>query len=344
MIKTIEWKDDAVILLDQTLLPEKEVYLRISDCEAMAEAIRKLRIRGAPAIGVAGALGVYLGVRDLKTEEMAEFQGKLDEVSAIMADTRPTAVNLSWAIRRVRSRVSVSGHLGVEEVKSGILREALDIMEQDRTICREIGRNGEPLIPDGAALLTHCNTGALATVDYGTALGVVFTAVDKGKKVTVFVDETRPLLQGSRLTAYELMKQGIETIVVCDSMSGFLMQQKKIDAVIVGADRIARNGDTANKIGTYTLAVLCRQHGLPFYVAAPTSTVDLDLPDGTSIPIEERNAEEITQGFGKLTAPKGVRTYNPAFDVTPAGMISAIITEKGVVHGPDFRLDEHLRI
>lgn len=338
-VTTIEWVNGKVRMIDQTKLPEKLVYLEIDEVEELGEAIKSLRVRGAPAIGIAGAFGIILGLQNFQTEKKAEFFKKLTQVCDYLNATRPTAVNLSWAIKRMKIVAEQSAGKSVAEIKERLLNEALAIWEEDRKICRRIGKHGSELIKDGFTILTHCNTGALATADFGTALGVVFAAHKQGKKVSVFADETRPLLQGARLNVWELMNEGIDVTLICDNTAAFVMQQNKIDCVIVGADRIARNGDTANKIGTYNVAVLAEKHGIPFYVAAPFSTIDFNIKDGSEIPIEERAPEEVTEGFGKRTAPEGAKVYSPAFDITPHELITAMITEEGIIKPP---FDENL--
>jgi methylthioribose-1-phosphate isomerase len=340
-VETIRWTGDSARIIDQTRLPTELVYLDCRDVETMAEAIESLRIRGAPAIGIAAAYGVVLGVRDVSSGDSWEAFGKaLDAAVEELARTRPTAVNLFWALDRMR-RVVLTSDLrpltskgAVEEGKALLLEEAHRIFEEDRRICRAMGKNGATLLEDGMTVLTHCNAGGLATADFGTALGVIYAAQVEGKTIRVFADETRPLLQGARLTAWELMQSGIEVTLICDDMAAWVMQQGKVDAVLVGADRIAANGDAANKIGTYGLAVLAKSHGIPFYVVAPVSTLDVRLENGDQIPIEERKPEEVTCGFGRRTAPEGVAVYNPAFDVTPHRLVSAIISERGIAREP----------
>lgn len=304
------------------------------------EAIKSLRVRGAPAIGIAGALGVVLGIWNCQAESYEEFKSQLDSVADYLATSRPTAVNLFWALDRMRVTAEKHKSRPISELKEILLDEAYKIIEEDKQICRAIGRNGAELLPDECTVLTHCNAGALATADYGTALGVIYAAAEMGKNVKVFADETRPLLQGARLTTWELMQNGIDVTLICDDMAATVMKGGMVDCVIVGADRIAANGDTANKIGTYNLAILAKEHGLPFYVAAPVSTFDLSLENGDLIPIEQRKPEEVKQPFGLKIAPEEVKVYNPAFDVTPARYITAIITEKGVIRQP---LAENIR-
>lgn len=333
-VTTIEWRGDHIRMIDQTRLPLELVHLEIRDVDTLAEAIKSLRVRGAPAIGIAGAFGVLVGLQNFAGKDKAAFLEQLDKVSDFLVSTRPTAVNLSWALKRMRNTGHDHASEPVSVLKQLLKEEALKIWQEDRETCREIGRHGATLIEDGFTILTHCNTGALATADYGTALGVIFTANESGKKVTVYADETRPLLQGARLNVWELMNEGIDVTLICDNTAAFVMQQKKIDCAIVGADRIAANGDTANKIGTYNVAVLAEKHGIPFYVAAPYSTIDFDIHDGSKIPIEVRSAEEVTNGFGRRTAPPETKVYSPAFDITPNELITAIITEAGVIQPP----------
>lgn len=343
-IETLSWKgevDGTLEMIDQTLLPTQFKTLGFSggNLEGVWEAIHSLRVRGAPAIGIAAAYGVCTGLQSVldETDEVAFFK-RLDEVATYLAGSRPTAVNLFWALDRMREvagetrrQMDEKGTFSAREVATRMLAEARTIHEEDRRICHAIGEAGEPLIPDGAGVLTHCNAGGLATSEYGTALAVFACAHEAGKNIHVYADETRPLLQGARLTAWEMLQRGIPVTVICDSMAAQVMREGKIQAVVVGADRIAANGDTANKIGTYGVACLAHLHGIPFYVAAPKSTFDLTLATGDAIPIEQRKPEEVTCGFGRQTAPDGVDVYNPAFDVTPAKYIKGIITEFGVV-------------
>src|SRR5258706_6112474 len=325
MVETIQWTDAGVVMIDQTRLPREEVFVTCRTYLEVAEAIRSMVIRGAPAIGVAAAMGVALGV-----QEGADFE----TVCRTLAATRPTAVNLFWAIDRMRRvRASVNG-VEAGEVRRRMTQEAQQIRLEDIAICRAIGRNGAELVPDGKTVLTHCNAGALATAGYGTALGVIRAAVDAGKKIDVFADETRPFLQGSRLTAWELQQDGIATTIITDNMAGHFLHSGRIGCVVVGADRIAANGDVANKIGTYSLAVLAKENGVPFYVAAPVSTLDLTLASGDSIPIEQRSGAEVTHLFGVAIAPENAAVENPAFDVRPARYVTAIVTEKGVARAP----------
>jgi len=334
-IETIRWVGDErghLVLIDQTLLPLELVERECRDVESVWEAIKQLRVRGAPAIGIAAAYGVVLGLQLADKSDRRALAARFSEVADYLATSRPTAVNLFWALDRMRDKATA---LLVESASSsfltGLLAEARAIHEEDRAICRAIGRYGAELLADGGGVLTHCNAGGLATAEYGTALSVFFTCQDQGKRLHVFVDETRPLLQGARLTAWELAQRGIAATLICDNMAGQVMREGKVQAVVVGADRIAANGDTANKIGTYSVAVLAAAHNIPFYVAAPTTTFDLAIQSGEQIPIEQRSREEITHGFGRQTAPDGIAVYNPAFDVTPARLIKAIITERGVI-------------
>jgi methylthioribose-1-phosphate isomerase len=331
---TIEWKNDRAIIIDQTKLPIEEKYLEITNYREMAKAIKQLKIRGAPAIGIAGAFGVCLAAQEISSTYTAVFSDRLHKIIDEFAATRPTAVNLFWALDRMKN--IITSHIGEtpQEIRKRLLAEAKNIHDEDRETCRLMGEHGATLLKDGDTVLTHCNAGALATGGIGTALGVIFTAANQGKKIRVFADETRPLLQGARLTTWELMKAGIDVTLICDNMAAWVMQQGWIDCVMVGADRIAANGDAANKIGTYNLAVLANHHKIPFYVIAPKSTFDLTITSGEEIPIEQRSREEVTQGFGKRTAPAGVTVYNPAFDVTPGDLISGIVSEEGVFAPP----------
>ena len=329
-VQTIKWKNEKVRIIDQTKLPHKLVYLDIKDVRSMWHAIKKLKVRGAPAIGVAGAFGAVLGIRNIKTDKYEVFKRRLNEVIKYLISCRPTAVNLFWALERMRKCAEKNKAKPVEKIKILFLREALKITEEDKICCRRMARHGAKLIKNGDCILTHCNAGGLATVDYGTALGVLFEANRQGKRIKVFVDETRPLLQGARLTTWELLKEKIDVTLICDNMAASLMEKGKIDKIFVGADRIARNGDVANKIGTYNLAVLAKYHKIPFYVVAPLSTFDVSLSSGNDIPIEERHQDEVRTVMGKRIAPKNVKVYNPAFDVTPAKLVTAIITEDGV--------------
>ena len=337
MIKTVEWTNEGVRMIDQRLLPAEEKYVMLRSCEEVAEAIKQMVVRGAPAIGVSAAMGIALGAKQSVGTSVADLEYDFDYMCDVMSRTRPTAVNLFWAIERIRGvfRQARSETKDVEVIKQRLVTEAQAIFDEDIKANRALGRFGGELLEDGATVLTHCNAGALATAgDYGTALGVVRGARDAGKRVAVIADETRPFLQGSRLTAWELSKDEIPVTVITDNMAGHVMKQGKIDVVVVGADRIAANGDTANKIGTYMVAVLARQHNIPFYVAAPVSTIDLSLPTGDGIPIEERGSREVTHVHDRQLAPEGVAVHNPAFDVTPNEFITAIITDKGVARQP----------
>ena len=334
MVKTLEWTDAGVRFIDQTRLPTEEVYVTCRDYREVATAIRDMIVRGAPAIGVSAAMGVALGVRNSQAKSVAELRPEFDEICKTLASTRPTAVNLFWAIQRMRDRFEQLASQPLETIKRELIEEAGQMYLADIAACKTMGRNGAVLMPSSGGVLTHCNAGALATCGYGSALGVIRSAVEAGKKIHVFADETRPFLQGSRLTAWELTKDGIPTTVISDNMAGAMMKQGKIGAVVVGADRIAANGDVANKIGTYTVAVLAKEHGIPFYVAAPWSTIDLATPTGELIPIEQRSAREVTHLAGKQLTPDGVEIENPAFDVTPHRYVAAIITERGIAKAP----------
>jgi methylthioribose-1-phosphate isomerase len=333
--RTIAWiggTDGFVRLIDQTRLPTELVYRNCHTVEEIWEAIRVLRVRGAPAIGVAAAMGVVLGMQQCRAETREGYVGRLREVVAYLRTSRPTAVNLFWALDRMEGHVQqITQKQTTQQLTDSLLKEALAIEEEDRRMCRAIGNVGAKLIGEGQGVLTHCNAGGLATADYGTALAVLFTAAEQGRRFHVFVDETRPLLQGARLTAWELQQRGIDATLICDNMAAQVMKEGRVQAVVVGADRIAANGDTANKIGTYGVALLAQAHRIPFYVAAPSSTFDLTLATGDAIPIEQRDPREVTHGFGRQTAPDGVQVYNPAFDVTPARLIAGIITERGVI-------------
>ena len=336
MLPTIEWQDDTIVMVDQRKLPAQELYVRCRTSQDVAKAIRTMVIRGAPAIGVAAAMGIALGMRRSTAKGTRQFAVEFQKTCDMMAATRPTAVNLFWAIDRMKQAFSEGALAGesTEELAARLNREARAIHDEDVASCRAMGQFGASLVPDGARVLTHCNAGALATAGYGSALGVIRAAVEQGKRIAVFADETRPFLQGARLTAWELVRDGISTTVITESMAGPLMRAGEIDMVVVGADRIAANGDTANKIGTYTVAVLAHEHKIPFYVAAPLSTIDLSTPDGDHIPIEERDQREVSHlGASRLT-PVGALIRNPAFDVTPHRYISGIITERGIFRAP----------
>lgn len=321
-------------LIDQTRLPQEVVYIETDKIEVVYDCIKRLVVRGAPAIGCSAALGLAAAAQSFETAKNDEFLRQVREAADFLNGSRPTAVNLSWALARCVKRLENESAAEVKTLKKLLIEEGLAILEEDINLCKRIGQNGAKLLKDGMTVLTHCNAGALATGDYGTALSPVYTAHENGLKVKVFSDETRPLLQGSRLTAWELKAAGVDVTTICDNMAGQVMKEGRIDLVIVGADRIAANGDAANKIGTYSVAVLAAYHNIPFYVAAPYSTVDLSLPDGSGIPIEQRDPEEIKCGFGKQTAPDGINFYNPAFDVTPCSLITGIITERGILYPP----------
>ena len=330
-VRTIEWKNDRVIMLDQRLLPHREVYRVCRDYDQVAEAIRSMVIRGAPAIGVAAAMGMALGALQAPAKT---FDRDFERIFARLGKTRPTAVNLFWALQRMRQVYAKYRSRGVDAVKRALKEEAQKIYKEDIAANRQLGKYGMALLRNAKQIMTHCNAGALATAGYGTALGVLRALKESGREFEVFVNETRPFLQGARLTAWELKKEKIPATLITDSMAGYLMQTGKVDAVVVGCDRVAANGDVANKIGTYTLAVLARRHGIPFYVAGPTSSIDIDCRCGKDIPIEQRDPKEVSHIFGKALAPNGIRVFNPAFDVTAQDLISAIITEKGVIHPP----------
>jgi methylthioribose-1-phosphate isomerase len=336
MLPTIAWQDDVIVMVDQRKLPSAEVYVQCKAASDVARAIKTMVIRGAPAIGVAAAMGIALGMKRSSATGTRQFAAEFQKTCDLMAATRPTAVNLFWAIERMKRTFS-EGALGgesVDQLKARLRLECDRIHDEDLASCRAIGAYGATLVPSEARILTHCNAGALATAGYGTALGVIRGAIEAGKRVRVLADETRPFLQGSRLTAWELVRDGIDTTVITDSMAGALMRDGEIDLVVVGADRIAANGDTANKIGTYTVAVLAREHGIPFYVAAPWSTIDLTTSDGSGIPIEERQAKEVTHVGSNQIAAAGASIRNPAFDVTPHRFITAIVTDRGIFHPP----------
>jgi methylthioribose-1-phosphate isomerase len=337
MVETIEWNDTGVVMIDQTRLPREERYVTCRTYEEVAEAIRSMVIRGAPAIGVAAAMGIALGVAQADGRNLAE---QFEKICDTLARTRPTAVNLFWAIDRMKRAFAESSGLSLPRLRTRLIAEAQQIRLEDIAINKAIGRNGAALVPDGKTVLTHCNAGALATAGYGTALGVIRAAVSAGKKIDVFADETRPFLQGSRLTVWELQQDGIPATLITDNMAGHFLKSGRIGCVVVGADRIAANGDVANKIGTYSLAVLAKENDVPFFVAAPTSTLDLTLESGDKIPIEQRAASEVTHVFGVPVAPEGTAVQNPAFDVTPNRYVTAIITERGVAKAP---FEESLR-
>jgi methylthioribose-1-phosphate isomerase len=332
MRPTIEWKTDRVVMIDQRILPEQEVYVECTDYNQVAEAIEKMVIRGAPAIGVAAAFGVALGV--LKIEDAETLEVDFERTYRRLERTRPTARNLFWALERMRNCYDENRHLSLPQLQEILIQEALSMDREDVETNKKLGFFGKDLIQNGQTILTHCNAGALATAGYGTALGVIRAAFDEGKTIQVFADETRPLLQGARLTCWELDRDGIPVILISDNMAGYFMQKGEISIVITGADRIAGNGDTANKIGTYTVAVLAREHGLPFYIAAPMSTIDFSLSGGDEIPIEERSPDEVRTVGRQCLSPPNIRVRNPAFDVTPANFITAIITERGIARPP----------
>ena len=336
MLPTIAWEDGEVVMIDQRKLPSREVYVRCRTGRDVAKAIRTMVIRGAPAIGVAAAMGVALELRRSTATGTTQLATEFYRTCDLLAATRPTAVNLFWALERMKRVFAGAMRAGqsTDELTATIIAEAARVHDEDVASCRALGQHGAEVVPDEGRVLTHCNAGALATGGYGSALGVVRAAVEAGKRVVVYADETRPFLQGARLTAWELLRDGIETTVITDGMVGALMQSGRVDLVVVGADRIAANGDVANKIGTYTVAVLAREHDVPFYVAAPVSTIDLTTPDGSGIPIEERDAREVTHLGALQLTPDGARVWNPAFDVTPARLVAGIITERGICRPP----------
>lgn len=341
-LKTIEWVGDTpgalvpghVRMVDQTRLPEELTYIETADIQAIWKAIKALQVRGAPAIGVAGAMGVVAGVQNSAAGSAAELASAVKDAADYLATSRPTAVNLFWALERMKRVASESVALSPAAFKDRLAAEAVAIRDEDARMCRAIGEHGVTLLKDGQTILTHCNAGGLATAEYGTALAPVYVALERNMEVRVFADETRPLLQGARLTAWELLENGVDVTLICDNTAAHVMKEGKVDAVLVGADRIAANGDAANKIGTYGLALLARAHDIPFYVLAPSSTFDLNITSGAEIPIEHRDPEEVTCGFGKPTAPLEVKVYSPAFDVTPADLITAIVCERGIARPP----------
>jgi methylthioribose-1-phosphate isomerase len=334
MIKTLEWTNDGVRFIDQTRLPTEEVYVTCRTYQEVAVAIRDMIVRGAPAIGVAAAMGIALGILQSSAKDEASLRTEFDQIAQTLAATRPTAVNLFWAIQRMRERFEVVSSLQRPQIKAALVHEAQQMHREDIAANQSMGRHGATLMPDSGGVLTHCNAGALATCGYGTALGVIRAAIESGKTIHVFADETRPFLQGARLTAWELTKDRIQTTVIADNMAGSMMRQGRIQVVVVGADRIAANGDVANKIGTYSVAVLAKEHGIPFYVAAPWSTVDMNTPSGNQIPIEQRPHKEVTHHGGKQMTPDAALVENPAFDVTPSQYVTAIITERGIAKAP----------
>lgn len=335
MLEVVEWKNNTVVMIDQRLLPTKEVYNRYRDYKGVAKAIKDMVVRGAPAIGVSAAMGMALGALKIKTKDKKVFAREYQKIARHMGATRPTAVNLFWAIERMGALVENNiESLSIPALKELLIKEAKLVHDEDIEINKRMGKAGGRLLRNNSTVLTHCNAGALATAGYGTALGVIRGAIAAGKKIKVFADETRPFLQGSRLTAWELQKDNIDVTLITDNMAGEMMKQGLIDAVVVGSDRIAANGDVCNKIGTYSVAVLARAHKIPFYVAAPTSTIDFNIKDGKDIPIEERNTKEVSHLGTKRLAPRGIKIKNPAFDVTPSRLVNAIVTEKGVMRGP----------
>jgi methylthioribose-1-phosphate isomerase len=334
MIQTLEWTDAGVRFIDQTKLPTEETYVLCKTHEQVADVIRNMVVRGAPAIGVAAAMGIALGVSNSRAGSVAELKRDFDQICEAIGRTRPTAVNLFWAIRRMSDKFERLRVRPIPQIKQELVDEARRMHAEDIVANQSMGRHGAVLMPANGGVLTHCNAGALATCGYGTALGVIRAAVEQGKTIHVYADETRPFLQGARLTAWELIKDDIPTTVISDNMAGAIMSQKKIGAVVVGADRIAANGDVANKIGTYSVAILAKEHGIPFYVAAPFSTIDLETPDGGRIPIEQRNPREVSHIAGRQMTPEGVQIENPAFDVTPAKYVTAIVTERGIARAP----------
>jgi methylthioribose-1-phosphate isomerase len=333
-MKSIEWIGGKVRFIDQTKLPTDEIFVETDGLAVLVDAIRTLKVRGAPALGIAAAYGIVLATQTFHSGTSQALYDTVQQAALAIEQTRPTAKNLFWALERMRSVCRLNLHESVGRIKRILLDEALHIHAEDAEMCAAIGKFGASLVPDPSTILTHCNTGALATGGEGTAQSIITTAFEQGKHVSVYADETRPLLQGARLTAWELQKRGIHVTVITDSAAAVVMAMKKIDLVVVGADRIAANGDTANKVGTYNVAIIAKEHGIPFYVAAPTSTFDITIKDGTLIPIEERDAKEVTEGFGRRTVPEGVRVYSPAFDVTPHSYITAIVTERGILRPP----------
>ena len=335
MVKTIELSGGKVLILDQSILPLEVRYIECTDYRMVAETIKKLQIRGAPAIGIAAAMGIAIGAQDINAKNFDEFYKALEPVFITMISTRPTAVNIEWAVNRIKKLLVSNKRLGIENLKALLIEEADKILKEDIEVNKAIGRFGAQFIKDGDTIITHCNAGSLATGGYGTATAPIRAAVEQGKKIHVIADETRPVLQGCRLTAWELMQDGIPVTLITDNAAGAIMKSGEINLAIVGTDRTAANGDVANKIGTYSLAVLCKEHGIPFYVAAPTSSIDFSIPTGEFIPIEERSAEEVTCIWGHRIAPEGVKVRNLAFDVTPAKYVTGIITEKGVFKPAD---------
>lgn len=334
MIDAIKYENGNLYIIDQTKLPTELEVIEIANVDDCWDAIKKLKVRGAPAIGIAAAYGVVIGARDIETDDFDDFYKRFKEISDYLASSRPTAVNLFWALERMEMVVSANKDLSIDKIKEAIQNEAILIHKEDEETCRKIGENGLEVLKDGMTILTHCNAGRLATAKYGTALAPIYVAREKGINIKVYADETRPLLQGARLTAFELHEAGVDVTLITDNMAAMVMGKGLIDAVIVGCDRVAANGDTANKIGTYGVALLAKAHNIPFYIAGPLSTIDLNTPTGDEIPIEERDPQEIINGFGKQTAPSDIKVYNPAFDVTPSHLITGIITEKGIARPP----------
>jgi methylthioribose-1-phosphate isomerase len=343
-IRSVSWipetpgglRPGKVRILDQTKLPAEVSYLETADPDEIWDAIKNLRVRGAPAIGITAAMGLAAAIQNSQATSTTQLIEELDKASQYLAGSRPTAVNLFWALERMKNTALASSGTSVPELKDILVSEAVRIRDEDARMCRSIGSHGVSLLPNPCSVLTHCNAGGLATSEFGTALAPIYTAKEQGREIKVFADETRPLLQGARLTTWELLQEGIDVTLICDSAAGHVMNEGRVDAVLVGADRIAANGDVANKIGTYSLAVLADRHSIPFYVLAPGSTIDMKTSDGKRIPIEERDSAEITRSFGMHLAPDGVKTYAPAFDVTPADLVTAIISEKGIAR-PDYR-------
>jgi methylthioribose-1-phosphate isomerase len=334
VLDTIRWEDDAVLLIDQRILPTKEEYVSCRDAESVARAIKDMVVRGAPAIGVTAAMGIALGLKQANAASASELAKRMESLAELMAATRPTAVNLFWAIERMKRKFAELLPSGVGATCTGMITEAIAVMNEDIELNRRMGAHGAKLLEDGMRVLTHCNAGALATAGYGTALGVLRAAVEAGKRIEVFADETRPFLQGARLTAWELAKDRIPVTLITDNMAGHFMSRGEIDVVVLGSDRIAANGDVANKIGTYSVAVLAKEHGIPFYAVAPTSTFDLSIASGKDIPIEERSPDEVTHVHGVRMAPEGIRVRNPSFDVTPHRLVTAIVCENGIARPP----------
>lgn len=341
MIDAIRYEDGVMYIIDQTKLPVELEVIEVDNAKDCWDAIKALKVRGAPAIGIAAAYGVYLGIKDSIADNFNDFYKEFKEVKEYLASSRPTAVNLFWALERMDRIALENKNLSIYEIKKALEKEAVLIHKEDEETCRQIGKNGVEVLKNGMTILTHCNAGRLATAKYGTALAPIYMVKEMGLNIKVYADETRPLLQGSRLTAFELLEAGVDVTLITDNMAAMVMGQGKIDLVIVGTDRVAANGDVANKIGTYGVALLAKAHNIPFYVAGPLSTIDLDTPTGAEIPIEERDPREITHGFGKQTAPSDIKVYNPAFDVTPNELVTGIITEKGIARAPyDISLKE----